>query len=65
VETVEPGWMLAGKWDVAGGVFRFVTAMFSDALPGWAKWTIGGLVAVGSLWEAGKWLRRRRRVGIR
>lgn len=65
METVEPGQSLAGKAEIAGGVFRFVTALLGDALPDWAKWTICALVALGSLWEAGKWLWRRRSVGIR
>ncbi|MFE9844225.1 hypothetical protein [Streptomyces goshikiensis] len=60
METAESSQILAGRWDIAGGVFRFIGALVSDVLPDWAKWTIGGLLAFAVLWEAGKWLRRRR-----
>ncbi|AYV26761.1 hypothetical protein HET69_06665 [Streptomyces sp. CJ_13] len=60
METAESSQILAGRWDIAGGVFRFIGVLVRDAVPGWAKWTIGGLLAFAVLWEAGKWLRGRR-----
>ncbi|MFD6470363.1 hypothetical protein [Streptomyces goshikiensis] len=60
MEAAESSQILAGRWDIAGGVFRFIGALVSDVLPGWAKWTIGGLLAFAVLWEAANRLRRRR-----
>ncbi|GAA3287040.1 hypothetical protein Slala03_38450 [Streptomyces lavendulae subsp. lavendulae] len=65
METVDPGQSLAGKAEIAGGVVRFAAALIGDALPGWAKGTLCAIVAAGALWQGGRWLLRRRRVGIR
>ncbi|ATZ27784.1 hypothetical protein SLAV_30035 [Streptomyces lavendulae subsp. lavendulae] len=65
METADPGQSLAGKTDIARGAVRFAAALLGDALPGWAKWTLCALVAAGTLWQGGRWLLRRRRVGIR
>ncbi|MCJ1680909.1 hypothetical protein MTF65_26890 [Streptomyces sp. APSN-46.1] len=60
MDAGEPGQVLASKGDIVFGVFNFFRIMVGDWLPDWVKWIIGGLVAVGCLWEGGKWLRRRR-----
>ncbi|MFH7599581.1 hypothetical protein WDV06_31445 [Streptomyces racemochromogenes] len=52
------GQILASKWDAGYAVLVFVRALLGG-LPAWAKWIIGGLVAVVLVLEGRRWWRRR------